>query len=517
MTVSSTTLTAAGDALAAHRLEQADRLVRAALAAHPNDPEAWRLLGCIARAESKTEEAEQGFRRAIQLAPRHALAHADLCSLLCDLDRAGEAIALLDRAAAVQNQPAWTHSLKAATWMGERRPHDALPALEALVRQAPHAPVPWISLAEALQALGDLDRAVGTYRKALSIDPYCAPAWLGLAGLRVVRLEPADVTAIEAALDRAPSDLAKVQLGYALGKALGDQGAYEASFRHFEWANALRGRLTPHDPEALDRFARAMAQMAHPRFAIPAPSREGGTGGPIFIVGMPRSGSTLVEQILACHPRIEALGELFELQGVAKRIKSAPEALPAAIGSLSTGEYSRLGEDYLRSVQRYRRTSRPFFTDKMPANWQWVPLIRRILPNARIIDIRRDPAPCCLSAFMTYFNRGTPFPASLPDLMRYYDACISLMDAMRHAHPAHVHPLRYENLVAQPEQEVRRLLDFLELDFDPACLNPHENARPIFTPSAQQVRRPMGGEGFERWRHYAPWFPTPHADAGPFP
>ncbi|AEG50606.1 Tetratricopeptide TPR_2 repeat-containing protein [Sphingobium chlorophenolicum L-1] len=505
MTASSTTLAQAAEALEAHRLEEAHGLVRAALAAHPHDAEAWRLLGCVARAGGKAEEAEQAFRRAIQLAPRHALAHADLCGLLSDLDRAGEAIALLDRAAASHNQPAqnppvWTLSLKAATWMAERRPHDALPALEALVRQAPHAPVPWINLAEALQALGHLDRAVGAYRHALAIDPYCAPAWLGLANLRVIRLEPADVAVIKTALGRATSDLARVQLGYALGKALGDQAAYEESFRHFERANALRGALTPHDPQALDHFAQAMERIA------PAPSRESGRDGPIFIVGMPRSGSTLVEQILACHPQVEALGELFELQATAKRIESAPEALPAAISRLTAEESARFGDHYLRSIQRYRRTGRPFFTDKMPANWQLVPLIRQILPNARIVDVRRDPAPCCLSAFMTYFNRRTPFPANLPDLTRYYDTCRGLMDAMRRAHPAHVHLLRYEALIAQPKGEVRRLLDFLRLDFDPACLRPHDSARPIFTPSAQQVRKPMGNKGFEGWRNYERWF-----------
>ncbi|WP_375196825.1 sulfotransferase [Sphingobium sp.] len=515
MTASSRLLAEAACALASNRFESADRLLRASIATQPDDPEAWRLLGCTARAAGKPDEAEQCLRRTIALAPRHALAHADLCGLLSDLGRAGDAISLLDHAAATQDTPAWTHSLKAATWMAERRPHDALPALEALVRQAPRASAAWISLAEALQTGGDLHRTVAAYRQALAIEPDCAPAWLGLASLRVIRFEPADVAAMKIALHRTGTDLDKVQLGYALGKALGDQGAYEASFRHFERANALRGALAPYDPHAFAIAVRAMEDIiGAPRACAPVTACSA-DGNPIFIVGMPRSGSTLVEQILACHPQIEGLGELFELQAAAQGIERRPHALPAAIGSLTKEEMAGFGARYLRSVQRYRRTGRPFFTDKMPANWQLAPMIRLILPHARIIDVRRDPAPCCLSSFMTYFSRRTTFPANLPDLMRYYETCCRLMNAMHRAHPAHVHLLRYEALIAQPESEVRRLLDFLQLDFDPACLRPHEGARPIFTPSAQQVRRPIGTTGLEGWRHYERWLPSADARSAP--
>jgi tetratricopeptide (TPR) repeat protein len=506
MMPSNATFAEAARALAAHQFERAARLLRAILATQPDEPEAWRLFGCAARAAGKAEEAEHSLRRAIALAPNHALAHADLCGLLSDLGRAGEAIALLDHAAATQNSPAWTHSLQAAIWMAERRPHDALPALEALVRQAPRAPVAWINLADALQSLGQVDRAVAAYRHALAIDPGCAPGWLGLASLRVVRLEPTDIAAMERALDRPSPVLAKVQIGYALGKALGDQGAYQASFHHVERANALRGSLAPYDRQSLTMFVDAMQQIAPPRPAETAFAPDWARGSPIFIVGMPRSGSTLVEQILACHPQIEGLGELFELRTTAQRIAAAPEALPAAIGRLTASELAEHGADYLRSIQRYRRTDRPFFTDKMPANWQLVPLIRLMLPHARIIDVRRDPVPCCLSAFMTYFNRATSFPATMRDLKHLYAAYAGFMEELHRAQPAHLHLLRYEALIAQPDREVRRLLDFLQLDFDPSCLLPHENARPIFTPSGQQVREPMGMTGFGKWRHYEPWF-----------
>lgn len=507
MTGPQETLAEASRALQARQFERAESLVRAHLAAHADDLDGLRLLAAVTNATGRMSEAEHLLRRAITLAPGHALAHADLCSLLSCLDRAGEAISLLDRAIAGRNQPAWAYSLKAATLMAERRPDDALPVLEQLVRHVPHAPAIWVSLAEALQVVGDLDRAVHAYRQAIAIEPGFAPAWLGLSALRVVPLGQGDIAVMEAAMGRASSVLAKVQLGYALGKALGDQGDYEASFRRFEEANALRGSLTPYDADALDAFVEEATQTFTSGVFPVSPEKGDRTGTPIFIVGMPRSGSTLVEQILSCHPQIEALGELFELEEVATRIGGSVAALPSAVEDLPQSELARIGQSYLAAIRRYRRTDRGYFTDKMPANWRFAPLIRLILPNAKIIDVRRDPVPCCLSGFMTYFNRQTRFPARFTDLMRYYEACGRLMDHMHGVQPGSFHRLRYEDLVTDPHAEIRRLLAYLELDFDPACLRPHDNTRPLYTPSAQQVRRRIGKEGLRRWECYEPWVP----------
>jgi hypothetical protein len=233
----------------------------------------------------------------------------------------------------------------------------------------------------------------------------------------------------------------------------------------------------------------------------------------IFIIGMPRSGSTLIEQILASHPMIEGAGELFELRNMTESIarkgaeKTPPTeaALPEAIANLTADNLLAIGTDYLQTTRRHRRTDRPFFTDKMPANWQLVPLIHLILPNAKIIDVRRDPFACCLSSFSTYFNQQTGFPANLEDLAQYYADYVRMMEHMDAVLPGRIHRVHYERVVEDFDTEVRRLLDFLNLPFDPACLRFHETERAVHTPSAQQVRRPINRDGLNHWQNYETW------------
>lgn len=508
MTARNPTLAEAARALGSNQLQRAEQLIRASLAGDPDNPEALRLLAGVAAATGHYGDAEVLLRRAIGRAPGFVLAHADLCALLCRLNRAGEAIALLDRIATGDSGPVWALSLKAATLMSERRADEAVPVLEQLVARAPEAAIPCINLAEALQACGEVDRAVDAYRKAVALDPANGFAWYGLANLRVVRFDAADVATMAEAMDRIQPGLAKVQLGFALGRALGDQGDYEASFRHYEQANRLRGAIVPYDARATEEFVRTAETHFTAAMFGAAEAPRHGADAPIFIVGMPRSGSTLVEQILDSHPMVEGLGELFELPNIARQLAgddASNRSLPAAVARLSAAQLREVGESYLAAIRRRRRTDRPFATDKLPANWQLVPLIRLILPQARIIDVRRDPMTCCLSSFTTYFNRHTRFPASLTDLGRYYRDYVRLMDHMDRVQPGRVHRLHYEYLVARPEDEIGRLLAHLDLPFDPACLRPHQNPRAVHTPSAQQVRQPIHRRASGRWRHYAPW------------
>ena len=338
-------------------------------------------------------------------------------------------------------------------------------------------------------------------------DPANGFAWLGLANLRTVGLAVGDIALLENALSTSADRLQRVQLHFALGRALGDHGRFEGSFHHYEQANRLRQDLIPYDA----RVTRNLVHEVETVFTAEFLARSAGLGcgepGPIFVVGMPRSGSTLVEQILASHPMIEGCGELFELHNLAAGLQAGAggRSWPEVTAGLSEEELRALGQRYLASVRRHRRTDRPFFTDKMPSNWQLVALIHLILPNARIVDVRRHPIACCFSAFTTYFNRETSFPTNLEDLRRYYADYLRMTAHFEMTLPDRIYRVRHERLAADLEGEVRRLLDYLGLTFDAACLRFHENLRPIHTPSALQVRKPINDDGLGLWRNYEPW------------
>lgn len=439
--------------------------------------------------------AEQALRRVIASSPGDIQAHVDLASLLTRVGRVGEAIDLLDQALIRLPAAVWPLSVKASVLESDGRHGDALDVHRALLARAPRAALPWTNYGRALAAAGEVPAAISAYRKSLDLEPRQGLAWWGLANLRTVRLDPEDVARMERALPDVTEGLNRTQLHYALGKALGDQQRFGASFEHYEAGNRLRGRFTAYSAGALSEAVQQIQTIFTPAFLAAREGQGCGAPGPIFIVGMPRSGSTLVEQILTSHPLVEGLGELAELGEVVAVGESLDRIDPASAVAL--------GERYMAAVQRHRRTTKPFFTDKMPANWRHVGLIRLMLPNAKIIDVRREPMACCFSSFTTYFNRQTSFPASLADLGLYYRDYVRTMDHVDRVTP--VHRVSYERLVEDLEGETRQLLDHLGLPFAAACLRFHENPRAVQTPSAQQVRRPINREGLDRWRNYEPW------------
>ena len=449
---------------------------------------------------------EHGLRQAVERSPGSVQVYADLCAFLCREGRGDDALTLLDEVLHRKPETLWTLSLKAAVLDAERRVGEALVVHEALIERASQAAIPWLNYGHALKAVGRLADAVAAYRRSLALDPASGFAWWGLADLRIIPFEADDIARMAQALGQARGDFGTVQLHFAMGKAYADQGQFDASFRHYKLANDLRGRLVPYDAGATSDLVREIEAVFTPDlFTRPAePGR--GVFTPIFIIGMPRSGSTLVEQILASHPLVEGLGELSELKEIATRIGGAsPAGWARVVATLDAVELRGLGESYLASTRRYRCTDRPFFTDKMPANWQFVGLIRLILPEAKIVDVRRHRIACCFSTFTTYFNSRTSMPTNLFDLGRYYQAYIDAIDHFERILPGALHRVRYEEVIEDLEGEVRRLLAGLDLPFDPACLRFHENSRTVHTPSAQQVRRPINRDGLDRWRAYEPW------------
>lgn len=508
MTTAHPHTTSAARALEANDLAGTETWARLRLADAPDDVEALRLLALVAARTGHPQDAERILRRALSHRSDFILGHADLSSLLCRQGRPEEAIALLDHAIARYPDSIWPLSIKSGVLAAERRIDESLPVHEQLVARASDSSVVWMNYAHALKTIGQTGQAVTAYRRSLQLAPDNGAAWWGLANLRTIPLDADDIQTMARALARDIDPFQKVQIAFALGKAYADHGRFEQSFRHYRDANALRGTLVAYDPQATRELVAAHEEVLPPSVFAGRPEHGHPADDVIFIIGMPRSGSTLVEQILASHSMIEGAGELFELQDIAAGLCGSTTPRPSladAVARLSPDELQALGQRYLDATRRHRTQGRRYFIDKMPANWRFVALIRLILPNARIIDVRRDPLACCMSTYATYFNRHSSLPTTLHDLGRYHHDYIRMMDYADATLPGVVHRLQYEQLIEDPEAEIRRLLRHLGLDFEPACLRFHDTRRAVHTPSAQQVREPINRSGVDRWRHYAPW------------
>lgn len=450
-------------------------------------------------------DSEQALRHAIANHPDDARAHAALTSYLCAAGRADDALAHIDRETDRHPSKVWPLSIKAGIFSSERRANEALDVHRLLVAMAPDVPLLWANFGSDLVAVGDVEEAAAAFRAAVERAPDHGTAWLGLANLPGVSLNDADLVAMEKGVARSRDPYQKIQLLFALGRAYGALGVFDGSFEKFSEANTLRETVVPHQGAGLAALVETHRKLRTTFFAA-APEGPAPTNGAIFIVGMPRSGTTLVEQILASHPDVEGVGELFALPDVAASIGAfdAPDNFVRRLRALTATEATQLGARYMEKSGRYRRTDRPYFTDKLPANWRFVALILRILPGARIIDVRRDPLACCFSAYTTYFNRHTDFPNTLEDLGRYYRLYIGMLETVRKLAPDRLHVVDHAQLISNTEREIRALLGFLEVPFSPSCLKPEENSRAIYTPSAQQVRAPIHRDK-DRSRDYLPW------------
>jgi tetratricopeptide (TPR) repeat protein len=361
------------------------------------------------------------------------------------------------------------------------------------------------------------NEAIAAYRRAIAMKPTLGEAYWSLANLKTFRFTAADRMAMTAA--RACTELDaedRLHLDFALGKALEDSADYARSFRHYADAARLRRTLQPYDAGRHSEFVRRCRTTFTADFFH---CRPGGhpSPAPIFIVGLPRAGSTLVEQILASHSRVEGTMELPDLPQIALELsgRGAGADRPSggddsgefldAVAALSAQQRRALGARYLEQTQRQRKTTAAFFIDKMPNNFLYLGLIELILPNAKIIDARRHPLGCCFSAFKQHFARGQNFSYDLDDLGRYYRDYVELMAHFDAVLPGRVHRVHYEAMVENTEACVRALLEFCGLPFEAACLNFHLNDRAVRTASSMQVRQPIFRDGLDQWRHFEPW------------
>ncbi|BBC73931.1 conserved hypothetical protein [Altererythrobacter sp. B11] len=508
------------------QLDESEAMLAARFARQPADPPAQRLLGEIAWRRGDMGEAIAQVRTAIEQAPGYDLARDFLIRLLLQSNMLAEALEQADILAASPLQSPGYHLLRASVLVRLGDQQAAREVYERLLAQDPAQPQVWQNLGHVLKTLGRQTEAVHAYRQAVTHQPTMGEAWWSLANLKTVKLGTEDRPAMLQALAALEAESAVeaeedvFHLHFSLGKAFEDAGDYAASFRHYEQGNRLRRSMVLHDAAAFSAEVAATAQT----FTAPFIAAMGDGGcparDPVFILGLPRSGSTLVEQILDSHSQIEGTMELPEMMIIASRLQSRVDEgefpdFRAMVAALTPADRLRLGEEYLDRTRIHRRTDKPRFIDKMPNNWQHVGLIRLILPNAAIVDTRRHPMSCCFSGWKQHFARGQTFSYDLADIGRYYRDYVSLMAAYDAAAPGAVHRVHYEAMVADTEAEVRRLLAYLGLEFEPACLEFYKNDRAVRTASSEQVRQPIFRDGVEQWKNYEAWLGSLKDALGP--
>ncbi|MDB5444097.1 MAG: hypothetical protein JWP73_2473 [Phenylobacterium sp.] len=514
-------LRGAADALFADDAVLAERLLCAQLKARPGDTAAMQMLAQACVGLGRPDEALGLLTACLQAEPDRDGARFQLAELLFQQQQAAEAIAHLQTLLAREpDEPAYRNLLAACLGMvGDYGP--AVAIYERLLADYPKHPRIWLNYGHALRTVGRHDDAVAAYRRCIALAPSLGDAYWSLANLKTASITAALEAAMRSQLER--PDLTaddRLHLHYALGKALEDRGDPAGAFGQYSAGAALRRQGLRYDADETTALMRRSVALFTPAFFSARADAGSPSDAPIFIVGLPRSGSTLVEQILASHSRVEGTMELPDIALIAQELirsgaGGAGATYPDLLASLDAAQLANLGEAYLERTRVQRKSGRPFFVDKMPNNFHHIGLIQLILPRARIIDARRHPLGAGFSAFKQHFAHGHAFSYDLTDLGRYYRDYVELMAHFDAVLPGRIHRVIYEDLVEDTEREVLRLLDACGLPFEDGCLRFYENRRAVRTVSSEQVRRPIFRQGLDQWRAYEPWLEPLQAALGP--
>jgi tetratricopeptide (TPR) repeat protein len=514
-------LLGAASALCENNIPVAESLLRAHLKDYPTDVAAIRMFAEVAARLGRLRDAETLLQRCLELAPSFHAARHNYALVLFRQNKAGQALSEIDRLFAAEPDNPGHLNLKAAVLARIGELEESVEIYADLLANHPEQPKIWMSYGHALKTAGREAQSVAAYQKSIELLPSLGEAYWSLANLKTTRFTDADLSAMRAQLartDLSPED--RFHFDFAAGKALEDAGLFEASFEHYLKGNELRRAGIEYNPgRNTTQMEHSKALLTHEFFA----ARQGfGTPAPdpIFIVGLPRSGSTLLEQILSSHSEVEGTMELPDITAMVatlarESVRAGGAPYPQLLANLSAAECQALGEQYLSQTRIQRRTDAPCFIDKMPNNFAYLGLIQLILPNARIIDARRHPLGCGFSCFKQHFARGQHFTYSLDDIGRYYRDYVHLMAHFDQVLPGRIHRVIYESMIEDTEAQVRRLLDYCGLPFESACLRFYENDRAVRTASSQQVRQPIFREAAEHWRHYEPWLDPLKAALGP--
>jgi tetratricopeptide (TPR) repeat protein len=490
-------------------LAPAEQLIRGFLLEHGHDVEAMRLLARIGIARGVLDDAQLLLEAVLGLAPDYHPARYDYAQVFIERHMYQQAQEQAQKLLAVDPSNRNYRTLYAMTCVGLSRHERAIELYRELLTGAAQPAELHLSIAHSLKTLGHRAAAIAEYRAAAAARSGFGDAYWSLANLKTYRFEEEELKQMRAAEEaRATSVVDRYHLCFALGKALEDQGQFAKSFEYYARGNALKRAESRYRPESLELNTRLQIGVCAPELFTRNKNGGARAADPIFIVGLPRSGSTLIEQILASHSAVEGTHELAEIPRLVVELRGRePDSdnprYPAVLGEMSGADFRRLGEKYLSDTRVYR-TGKARFIDKMPNNFRHVGLIHLMLPNAKIIDARREPMACCFGNLKQLFAHGQEFTYSVEDIARYYRTYLELMRHWDAVLPARVLRVQHEDVVDDLEGNVRRLLDYCELEFEPACVEFHKTERSVRTASSEQVRQPIYREGLDQWRHYEP-------------
>ncbi|HEV2561749.1 MAG TPA: sulfotransferase [Rhizomicrobium sp.] len=511
----------AAAALYENKLAIAERLLRAFLKENPTDVSAIRMLAEAGTRLGRYEDAEHLLERCLELAPSFGPARHNYASVLYRHNKPEEALVQAEILLKSDARNPGYRALKAAALSHLGEYEKAVHCYQTLLKEFPDQPKVWMSYGHSLKTLGKQSEAIAAYRRSIALRSSLGESYWSLANLKIFRFSDDDVAAMRAQLERGDlADEERYHFEFAIAKALEDLGDYAQSFEHYRKANALRRATVAYDASETTEQVRRLKAQFTPEFFSERIGAGCAAPDPIFIVGLPRSGSTLIEQILSSHSQVEGTMELHDIGFLARRLggrkrKADIPAYPEALAGLPLEEFKALGEEYLARTRIHRKLGRPYFIDKMPNNFLHTGLIHLMLPNAKIIDARRHPLGCCLSCFKQHFARGQSFTYNFEDLGRYYADYVELMAHYDSALPGRVHRVFYEDMVAEPEVEVRRLLTYCGLPFEEQTLRFYENERAVRTASSEQVRKPIFTDAVEHWQNFEPWLDPLKTALGP--
>ncbi len=503
--VTATGLLADGD------LDQSERLIRSFLLRNGNDIEAMRLLARIGIARKVFDDPEILLAAVLELAPDYHVARAEYAEVLIELHKYHQARAQLEHLLLQDPEHrAYFQNLYATVAVGLGEHERAVGLYRELLQGTAADADLHLSIAHALKTLGNRDEAVSSYRKAASCRPGFGDAYWSLANLKTYRFTDEELTEIRSfQVDPTLAQFDRPHLCFALGKALEDRGEFAESFRYYEEGNALKRAQSNYRPELIERNTRQQIEICTPELFIRLEGAGAPDPDPIFIIGLPRSGSTLLEQILASHSQVEGTQELPNVQQIVSNLRGrdpdpSNPRYPRILTELTGDELRALGAKYIADTRVYR-TGKPYFIDKMPNNFRHVGLIRLMLPRAKIVDARREPLACCFSNLKQLFAKGQEFTYSIDDIARYYRTYLELMRHWNHVLPGWVLRVQHEDVVENVESNVRRILDFCSLPFESACIDFHKTRRSVRTASSEQVRQPINRDGVDQWKNFEPW------------
>jgi tetratricopeptide (TPR) repeat protein len=500
----------AANMLAEGELASAEQLLRGYLRRNGNHFEAMRLLAQIRVKQDLLDDAEFLLERVLVFAPDYHAARYEYANVLCQ--RHKDARALEEARKLLQIEPGNRafRTVYANACVGLGRHQEAVGTFRDLLAGAPQPADLHLSIGHALKALGRQAEAIRSYRAAADARPSFGDAYWSLANLKTYHFTAEEFTRMRAEEARAGTSVTdQLHLCFALGKALEDRGDYPQSFHYYERGNVLVQRRLRYKREALELVLQAQTRLCTREFFAERAGSGSDRSDPIFIVGLPRSGSTLLEQILASHSQVDGTMELPDIPRLVHQLNGCEESgqpprYPAILAQLEPPRLRQLGERYLADTQVFR-TGKPFFIDKMPNNFRHIGLIHLILPNATIIDARREPMACCFSNFKQLFASGQEFTYSLDDIGHYYRCYVTLMEHWNSVLPGKILRVQHEELLQDFAGQVKRILDFVGLKFEATCLEFYRTERSVRTASSEQVRQPISKERTEQWRHFGPW------------